>query len=420
MHRRWRVLLLCVLTIPIYSLGFRYHGAIDTQPAELLPISLLTEGDLDFDEFQKKDEPLPYCFVPVNGRIVSAYPVLTGLINVPSYAIARVLGVDLMAERITLSKLTAIAVTVGAVVALFFALTAVSTDASAFGFALLSAFGTGLWSVSSMAVWQHGVSVLMISLALVVLLRSDGRGLSWAGLCLGCAVWARPTNLAVALPVAVYVAWMWRDRLLGFLAGAAVPAVLMGIYAHVYWGSIMTGGAAYRAGGGGTGPFVAGMDGSLLAGLAGVLISPSRGLFVFTPVLLFALPAALRAWRSPLYAALAAGSLGVILLTAKWRIWWGGHSFGPRLLTDILPILVVFLALSWRSIAASRVRLAGFAVAAVLSVYVQVLGVYMYPTQWNISPTNIDDDRGRLWDVRDTELRRAHRNLLGLIRAALR
>jgi hypothetical protein len=415
MRRRWLVLLLSVLASAIYSIGFRYVGALDAVPAELLPISLLAEGDLDFDEFQKVYEPLPYSLVPVHGRIVSAYPVVAGLFNVPAFAIARVMDVDLMARRLTLSKLTAIAITVGALVALFFALTSVTTDVAAFWFALLAAFGTSLWSVSSMALWQHGPSVLMLSLALAVLLRADGRWLPWAGFFLGCAVWARPSNLMIAVPLTVYVAWSWRRQLPGFLAGAAVPAVMMAVYAQVYWGSVMSGGAAYRPGGGGHGPFGAGLDGSLLSGLAGVLVSPSRGLFVFTPVLLFAWPAIARAWRSPLYGALAAGSLCVILLTAKWRIWWGGHSFGPRLLTDIVPILIIFLALSWRWIAASRIRLAGFAVAVVLSVYVQYLGAHIYPTGWNYRPTNIDDDPARLWDVRDTELGRAHRRVMEMI-----
>ena len=56
-------------------------------PAELLPISLLHGHGFDFREFVSGD--LPYWFRLVRGRVVSNYPVLTGLLNLPVYTLAR-------------------------------------------------------------------------------------------------------------------------------------------------------------------------------------------------------------------------------------------------------------------------------------------------------------------------------------------
>ena len=33
----------------------------------------------------------------------------------------------------------------------------------------------------------------------------------------------------------------------------------------------------------------------------------------------------------------------IILLTAKWINWWGGGSYGPRMLADITPFLCLYL-----------------------------------------------------------------------------
>jgi hypothetical protein len=49
------------LPLTVFLIGFRYVGSGDTEPAELLPISLLSRGSLDFNEFVSgRDLPYPY------------------------------------------------------------------------------------------------------------------------------------------------------------------------------------------------------------------------------------------------------------------------------------------------------------------------------------------------------------------------
>ncbi len=85
------------------------------------------------------------------------------------------------------------------------------------------------------------------------------------------------------------------------------------------------------------------------AALYGHLLSPARGLLIYTPVLLLMAftPGCLRK---------ALAGRKVLLLLALWPVlhllavssfphWWGGWSYGPRLMVDILPALYVFVVL---------------------------------------------------------------------------
>src|SRR4030095_8521599 len=84
----------------------------------------------------------------------------------------------------------------------------------------------------------------------------------------------------------------------------------------------------------------------LLEGLGGILLSPGRGLFVYSPVLLCSFLGIALAWRDrgdPLLRALSVGIFPTLLLYGKWINWWGGGSYGPRLLADLTPFLSVCL-----------------------------------------------------------------------------
>jgi hypothetical protein len=149
--------------------------------------------------------------------------------------------------------------------------------------------------------------------------------------------------------------------------------------------------------------------GTFAEALAGHLISPSRGLLVFTPVLL----------AIPLLALLTPQRLrqrGVLLVVAlgwplaHWIVvsrhpqWYGGFSYGPRLMTDVLPGLFLAVILLWpvslRSLA-SRAVVGLAAVLAVFGVWVHtVQGLHNYYTLvWNAAP-RIEDRPDKAWDWR--------------------
>jgi hypothetical protein len=144
---------------------------------------------------------------------------------------------------------------------------------------------------------------------------------------------------------------------------------------------------------------------------AGTLVSPSRGLFLFTPwaaLALATLPAQrekLRRW--PLVGVLLLALLAFFAQLSLQAVWWAGHTFGPRYWTDVIPVFAIVLAwaLEW-SWARSRAFFALLLASAAFSVGVQAIGAFCHPSSWNTRPTNIDFDHPRLWDWRDNDLRR--------------
>ncbi len=397
------------LAIPllVYLVPPRYIGSGDTVGAELLPISLLERGTLTFQQ-DAQGSWLPYWFHATDRGVVSNYPVLPGLLNVPAFAVARLAHRNLFADRFGISHVTAAAVAALSVLFVYGILVRLGGSRKrALAFAFVYAFATEVWSVASRGLFQHGPALLFLAAGLYCLLgRNTGTSIA-AGLCLALAVLARPTAAAIVLPLVVYAATRDR-RSLGRLAlGAALPAILHGIYAWTYWGSPFS--SAQPIG-------ISGFSGNFLQGLAGILVSPSRGLFVFSPVFLLALPAlvtALRPSSGPdraLPRALAWGVLLTILIYSLWPIWWGGHSFGYRLLLELSLPLTILLALDWSRIRSSRPARVLFAAALFASIAVQATGSYLFPSHFN---DRVDQDPSRLWDIGDSELVLCFHKLIG-------
>ena len=44
------------------------------------------------------------------------------------------------------------------------------------------------------------------------------------------------------------------------------------------------------------------------------------------------------------------GTILLLMLYSKWLMWWGGWSFGYRLLIEMLPGLMILLAIFWEKL----------------------------------------------------------------------
>ena len=415
--------LLFLSTLVVFIAGARNGGSGDTMPAQLLPISILVEGNLDFNEFVcpidpatllpsdyvagRCTTPLPYYLDLVDGRAVSRYPIVAGLINLPVHLVAYLLQVNLAAYFSLLALITSALVSAGSVAMMFLVLRELCRERStAVLGALVYAFGTLVWSVTSRGLWQHGPSLLLINAALYLLVRREGTGIPWAGLLLGFAVFNRPTNVLIALPLAVYVLVHHRVHFVRFCAMAAIPAAGLLLYSQIVLGSVMTLGQGQQMR----------LSADPLGNFAGILVSPARGLFVFSPIFLLSLlyvPRTLSgAAPHPIVRYLLLATLGLIGLHALWPIWWGGHSFGYRLLIESIPAWIVLLALGWEETIRRSIPLkSAAALLLAVSIYFNYLGARVGPCGFDSTPNSIDSHPERLWQVRDTELIRCTRVL---------
>lgn len=238
--------------------------------------------------------------------------------------------------------------------------------------ALAFAFGTNTWMISSQALWQHGSGEFLIALALLLVLApaSAVRITLLGAVCVLVAA-NRPPDALVAVAIGFFAVWRnWRSA--GWLiAGAAVPAAALLYYNLGFMGHL--------AGGYGVVKPPLNFFQSDWSGLAGLLVSPARGLLVFSPFLVFVAVGLIQRLRSAdtraLAVALALAVAGQLLLYAQGD-WRAGTSWGPRWLTDILPLLVWMLApapLVLRPLARAL-----FVAMIAVSVGVQTVGAFWY------------------------------------------
>jgi hypothetical protein len=423
-------LLLATGLFLVYSANGREIGAGDTRPARLLPIALL-RGDGPFlDRFHSLAETADGHALRFaarkRGHLVSRYPLAPALLAVPCYW-PQVLTADRLApgwdrdpetarrfsER--MAKTTAAVLAALLAVLLLRLLRLLGVGRMALPAVLVAALGSSLWTTASQSLWEHGPAALALTAALVLLV--DGAPsrmrLSLAGLATALLVCCRPIDLLFATPVFVWVVRHHRRGLAWFFPGPLLGAGLLIGFNCWFFGRPEGGQAELEARDlhlalhGVVGPW----SGNLLAGAAGTLVSPSRGLFIYTPWALLALVTAPVAWVRlrpwPVVRSVLLALAAYFLVLAKYAVWWGGYSFGPRYWTDAVPLFAVLLGLglewSW-----SRCRplFAIFVTASAFAVAVQVIGAFGAPSSWAYLPANVDLHHERLWDWRDTELTR--------------
>jgi hypothetical protein len=395
-------------------------------------------GDLLRDGVLKLSRPR-YFLVPSakEGRYVGIYGIGAGLAAVPYFAALSAVKGDWRANSRVLwaeARPFAAACIAGSAAFLFLALLAHLPRSSALALSLAYGLGTCVWCEPSQALWQQTPALLFASMGLYFRMRLT-EGSRWAaacGLALGAAAFCRPTAGLLLVAVGVDVILRERKALWAFAAAAALPLLALATANACLLGSPFRFGQMAAAellteSSGG-----AASSGSGPAAL-GLLFSPSRGLLVFSPFLAFAAWGAVRSWKSPAFAALRAPGLAAAagyLIACSWFAWYGGWSFGYRILVEWAPVLVLLIIPVAEPIRARRPLLAAFVVATLWSAALQVLGVYGYdPAAWNgragvetdrgVVPAsdsdpaslprvslNVDDPqyRGRLWSVVDSQI----------------
>lgn len=461
-HRDLRAsILLGLVCLLVYNANLRSISSGDTYPARYLPFGIWRYGSLLLDPISTttaQGRANPYWIVKgLGGHAISLYPVVLPVLVAPLYLPAvgylNAQGwTELRLDRTArvMEKLTASLLAASSAALLYLLLRRRAKPRDALLLTVAYAFGTTTWVISSQALWQHGLAELLVVGALLLLTGpyTPSRALVAGLLCgliaanrppdaiLAAALglyglwWARPRDRVVHTPPAVApaaappVAWsgtpgrpeMGRPRASGWVglgllaAGAALPLGLVLAYNLDVAGSI--------AGGYGLPGKATFFQHPLLAGIAGQLFSPTRGLFVFSPFLLFLfLPFGRRDGARDRSAARGLTlTLGIavacqVLLYAKtdWRI---GFCWGPRWLTDLLPLLLWMLPPVVAALgAAGRIV---FALACCAAIAIQAVGAFWYTGTSDRAIFAVAAGPGQMkaaWDLRNTpfiaELRHA-------------
>ena len=273
--------------------------------------------------------------------------------------------------------------------------------------ALLFAFGTSEWSIASRNLMQHGFTLLLLSGALYFFVEAQfARPRLWAAsLLLGLAFTVRPSNAISCTVLSIYTAIHLRKHLAVFLVGALPVAIAFFGYQTLVKHSLI--------------PLYVLTAISRMPMGEGILMhlfSPSRGLLIFTPVVVVSVAGMWLSWRRNWCRPLAAWLAVIpVLHFALISSAWPGHGYGPRFFTDVMHLAVFFLIpaiLWWEQTTglARRWLAAGFLVLAVWGVFVNGRGATSYlANDWSARPVNVDGARGRVWDWNDPQFLRGLR-----------
>jgi hypothetical protein len=406
----------------VYNANGREIGTVDSQPAKFTARELALRGTLVLDRVVAERPGLAERAAFARdrqGHVRSAYPLPSALIaSVPATLLHYSGLVDLEAPLgpNLVAALTASLLTAAAVTLVFLAVSRLVSLPVALLTAVALGLGTNYWALVSRTLWQHETVAFGLALALWAWLRPrDGIGsreLWLGGVGLALAGAARPQ---VAPFVVLMLGWLAsRAGLRAAIGPAAVVSLtaFLTIAANWVWFGQVLGGAAQLEA---VHPETHGVEGTLSAtpwvGALGLLISPSRGLLVFSPIVLTALAAGRSCRESLGLGWLAAGALIQFAVYAAYTVWWGGHTYGPRYTLDLLVPMAPAMALGLARLTSAAWGRIVTIVLLVWSVSVAAAGAFVYPNEaWNTSPTEVDREHHRLWEVHDAQILRAFRS----------
>ena len=221
--------------------------------------------------------------------------------------------------------------------------------------ALLSA---GLYGLCTLAFPYSKVSFDVVLTAFLLVaatyaafrFRQSAR-LEWtvlAGLLLGCAVLTRIATLIIVPLFALYLYFSLRDAqppasrfffgLSSFIIPIAVTLLIIGWYNTVRFGAFFEDGHATDS--------AVRLTTPVLVGFIGQLFSPGKGLFFYSPVLLFACVGLKRLYTDHRReTGLMVGIIMVnLLFHSKLVNWSGDWCWGPRFCVPLIPFLCIFLS----------------------------------------------------------------------------
>ena len=302
----------------IYLANGRNLGTGDSVPNTLLAFNWLNNHTLQFNNFQGtylQSVANGYFFTKsINGDLTSVYPIGTAIITFPIYCIfflylkACNIPLDITSPnfelyRLLFEKLAAtITTSIGVIVFYLSARLKFPIQISIIS-TFIYAFATNNWMISSQGLWQHGPANLALLATIYCLLKANYQKnkvskklLIIAGLFCGLIPGTRPTSAIFSIAAIMYAVFTFKIKSAFFCIGlvSAVPSIVWNWY---NFGNF-TGG--YSNAFHGTVPYIFTLE-NFIGTSFGLLFSPSRGLIIFSPIVIYALSGAYQVFKRRYY-----------------------------------------------------------------------------------------------------------------------
>lgn len=412
--------ILFIIVCLVYLSNCRTIGSGDTISASLLPFSILANQNLYLDQFNNyfiTISPYVYWAKEVNGHHISTYPIVTPILITPLYIFPYILmsilhiPVDVahpwfMTILTIMEKFAASFIAALAVVFVFASLRELTDRTTALITALIFAFATNTWATSSQALWQHGMVELLLAASIYLIILNEKQNkdkyIIALGILSGLFAFNRPIDSILLIPVVFYILSLRDKRIAYYMCSAFLISLPFIYYNMHYFGSIF----------GGYNSLINGFHFDQLEGTAGLLISPSRGIFIYTPIIIFAVLGYFKIRQIPndriknFLFVMGIAILALLYVYGSFALWWAGWSYGPRFLAGALPVLMVYLGLYIKDINRKNLLVISiFVILLVWSIFAQFVGAFYYPNgNWD-EESNVDPgNTGKLWDWKDTPM----------------
>ena len=369
-----------------------------------------------------------YQVATVDGHSYYAFPIGSSVLSIPFIAACEALGLspvradggyDFDGELAMQRRLASLLMAVLAGTFFLMARVLLSTGWSVV-VALGGVLGTQVWSTASRVLWSHTWGLLLLGIVVLMLVAWEFRHARLRPVLLASLLawmyFVRPVHSIAIVTITVYVVLRTRDRKVftWYAVTGAAWLLLFVAGSYHYLGQLFPPYYLHRG-------FLFGTTISVLKAYvfraAGHLVSPSRGMLVYLPVTLFIGYLLIRYRKTlpsmPLTALGLANLVGLGVVVSGFRHWWGGHSYGPRLLTESVPWLVLLAILGVagmrRAPETARARrafeLAIGGALLLLSVAIHARGALSWDTViWNFFPVDVDQRPQRLWQWREAQM----------------
>jgi hypothetical protein len=193
---------------------------------------------------------------------------------------------------------------------------------------LLAFLGTPIWAYGRTFFMEPFLILFTVVSFHLVLEKRSG---FWAGVMLGLGALLKPNFLILFFPLALFYLKEKQFKTIIWMTAGPIASTAVILYTNFIWyGSPFKSSIAFESG-------------NILNGIGGLLFSWNHGIIPFAPVMVLAFMFWLSFCREhKAEAALFAGGAGIyFFMMALWHIWWGGWCYGPRLVSPVIPLLMI-------------------------------------------------------------------------------
>lgn len=388
-------ILLFVLMSVIYFVA-RPMVTLDSYWVIPTSLSLLNEGNFDLDEYRNYGLEESYAAIRMENHYFNYFPYGISILITPIVSVLNLFFKEALFFKYHahLEKLCASILILFSLSILYKLSTYFLSNRMAAILVFVIGLGTPLLSSGSRALWQHSGSVLLLSLALLLLVskKQTKVSITFLGVILVFAYVVRPTNIIPLIFISFFVFYLYPVQRLNYLSSILISFCIFFLINYSTFGEIFH--PYYQSN-----RLSFDWDVFRIA-LLGNLFSPNRGIFIWSPVLLIIF---LTFFISIRYKIIALLCVSIIILhslaISMFPHWWGGHSVGPRFFTDIIPFFVLILSLVWKKFRKNHLFTLTFLILATISMSIHISASFSKRTQlWNIRGGDVNEFPERIWD----------------------